>query len=122
MLFGSRPQPKAHARRLPASAAAALLGRGARDLDGDKTARAGARIEARAAGEAAVDHYRHPFDREARLGDVGGEHDLAPSRRVRAQRAVLLGTRQIAVEGKDRNCTFELGERPRSGTDLARPG
>ena len=98
-----RPQPVAKARPEPAGAALALLGRGAADRHGDQPAHPRARREAKAPLEPAVDHRGHALDRQAGLGDVGGEHHLALARCRRPDHRVLLGPRQIAVERMD--CT-----------------
>ena len=79
---GLRPEPVADARLGAPGAAAALVGRGARDAH---ASRAGSgRSPARRRGtrdEPGIDHDAHALDGQRGLGDRGGEHDLAPARR-----------------------------------------
>jgi hypothetical protein len=87
-----------------------------------EAAHAGAGIEHAAPLEAGVDDRAHSFDREARLGDVGREHDLAPARARRVERRVLLGGRQLAVERQhvDVRTDVRLAEPRLHAANLAR--
>ena len=71
-----------------------------RDADSGQPGQAGRRVEARRAAPAAVDHDADARDGQRGLGDGGGQHDAACV--GRAQRAVLLGGRQIAVQRQDK--------------------
>ena len=62
---------------------------------------AAARVVARTADLAAVDHDPDAGDGEAGLGDVGGQHHPPATRRRRGQRQVLLGERQRAEQRPD---------------------
>ncbi len=95
------PDSIADAGRGAAGPAGALLGRGARDPLRLEPAHARARIEHAAPLEARIDDGADAVDREAGLGDVGREHDLATIAARGLERRVLLGRRQVAVERQD---------------------
>ena len=126
------PQSVADAGCRAPCATAALVGRRARDAHGLEPAHPGRRIEALASLEPGVDHDAHAVDREARLGDVGGEHDLAAATRVRSQRRILVlgrsGRRTAAARCSAPRATPSRaprrrdGSRPRpAGTPARRP-
>jgi hypothetical protein len=76
-----RPQAVGDTGFGAAGPAGPLVGGGLRDADRVQPGEAAAGVVARRAAPAAVDHDAHAVDREARLGDVGGEHDPPPPRR-----------------------------------------
>ena len=78
--FGLGPQAIADARAETSRAATALVGTGERHAHGFKRRHARCRIETRHALEAAVDDRTDAVDGEARLGNRGGQHDLAFAR------------------------------------------
>ena len=90
------PQPVGHAGLGAPGPPGPLVGRVAADRHRRQPGHPGARIEARRAGQAAVDDDAHAVHRQRRLGDVGGQHDAPPTRRRRGQRPVLLLERQRA--------------------------
>src|SRR5690606_29118312 len=53
------------------------------------------------AHQTAVDYHAHALDREARLCDVRGQHDLPPARLARCDGGILRLLWQIAVERVD---------------------
>ena len=75
---------------------------------------------------AAVDHHPDPGDGQARLGDVGGQHDPAPRGRRRRQGGVLVGDRQRAVQRPDVDAVGKarsgFGQRRFDPADVARSG
>ncbi len=75
-----RPQPISDSGSDAARAAGALVGRRLRDRYGFQAREAGIRIEARLAREAGVDDGADAGQRDARFGDVRGEHDAARAR------------------------------------------
>ncbi len=83
------PQAVAEARPGAAGAAAALVGRRARDTHRLEPRQARARLVARPAGEPRIDDEPHALDGQRGLGDRGREHDLAAARRRRPDRGVL---------------------------------
>ncbi len=84
------PQSITHAGLYSSGTTATLVGRSARDAAQFQAAHAGRRIEPRAPFLAAIDDDAHAFDREAGLGDIGREHDLAFATAARLDRCVLL--------------------------------
>ena len=94
LAFG--PQSQAPAGRSASGASGTLICGSAADLLHQQRVDAAARIEARDARQAAIDHYAHAFDRERSLGDVGGDDRLALV--VVRQRRVLLRRRQLTIE------------------------
>ena len=119
LAFG--PQSITHACFEAAGAAAALIGRGARNAHRLQSAHAGRRIEARATRKPGVDDDAHAFDREARLGDIRGEDDLAFARSGRTDRRVLIIAREFAVERRNAYALRQsrLVERSLYAPDLA---
>ena len=83
------PQAIADARSRVDRRARAVDRPSARDAHRLEPRHAGARREARNARQPAVDHDANAFDRQARFGDRGGEHDLAPPVGIRTKRAIL---------------------------------
>ena len=119
------PQPIADAGRRAARAARALLGRGARDALRLEPAHAGDGIEDAAPLEPRVDDDAHAVDRQARLGDVRREHDLAAARARRRERRVLLAGRELAVERQQVDVGAErelFAQPPLDAADLAGAG
>ena len=122
------PQPIADAGRRAAGAARALLGRRARDALRLEPAHAADGIEHAAPLEPRIDDDAHAVDREARLGDVRREHDLAPARACRRERRVLLARRELAVQrqhvdvgaeresSRSRRCTRRISPAPGRNT------
>jgi hypothetical protein len=94
-----RPQPVRHPGTEPPGTSCPLVGRRLRDTDRRQPGHAGAGVEAGRPGQPGVDHDRHPLHGQTRLGDVGGQHHLAPCRR--GDRPVLFVERQAAVETVD---------------------
>ena len=76
-----RPEAVGDAGLGPPGSPGPLVGRGTGDGNRAEAGHPGVGVETRRPGEARVDDDPHPFDGEARLGDVGGEDDLAPCRR-----------------------------------------
>ena len=79
--------------------ALALLGGGARDALRLEAAHTGDRVEARTPHQSGVDHHAHAGNGEARLGDVGREHQLAHAAGSRRERRILRLGAELAVEG-----------------------
>ncbi len=100
-VLGARPEPVAHARRGAAGAAPALVGRGARDADGREAGHPAARVEARRPRPPGVHDDADALQRQARLGDVGRQHDLALPGRGGLDGPVLRLGRERAVERCD---------------------
>ncbi len=98
LLGGFVPQPVADARSQPPGPAGPLLGGIGGYPDGFQSGQAAARIEARDAGPAGIDHDADPFDGQAGLGDGRGEHDLAPAVGIGLNGPLLVGVGQIAVQ------------------------
>ncbi len=108
--------------RLAAGAAGALLGRGAGDPGECQALESGRRIGARLLHPTGVDDAGDAVDGDRGLGDVGGQHDLAP--RPRTQDQILLARGKIAVELDDREVALagEGCEGLRGAPDLGRAG
>ncbi len=127
------PEPVANAGCRSAGAARALLGRGARDALRLEPAHAGGGIEEAAPLEPSVDDDAHAVDRQARLGDVGREHDLAaaareqeraprPARRERARRRAAARRRRRRARVRRAAAARRGGSRRRpAGTRAGRP-
>ncbi len=92
------PEPIAPAGRRAAGAAATLVGGGTRDAHGFEAAHPRCRIEQLPSLESGVHDDTHAVDREAGLGDVGRDDDLAAPVRIRPQGGVLRRGRQLAVQ------------------------
>ena len=90
------PQPVADPGAQAAGAAAALIGRGLRDLSGHQPAHARGGIELGITPQSRVDHDANALDGQAGLGDAGRQHDLALARGRGRERRVLGGA------GRDR--------------------
>ena len=101
------PQPDADARAQPSGATASLIRRRTRAAHGGQPAHARGRIEAIAALKPAVDNDPNALNSEARLGDVGREHDLAPAAGGGTNRGVLGIGRKIAKERHDASARVE---------------
>ncbi len=117
------PAEKAVADARPESARTppALL-RGRLGLpDRHQPVHAAGRVVADHAGKPAVDHHAHPFDGQARFGDVGGQDDLPLP--AGQDRLFLFGKREIAIQGVngDPGSGF-LQKQFMAGTDLSRTG
>ena len=98
---GLLPQTIANAGLDAARAPAPLVGVGAADADGRKARQADVGLVDRNAHEAGIDHDAHAFDGERRLGDRGGEHDLAPPRGRRRDGEILRMGVERAIERRD---------------------
>ncbi len=94
----------------------ALVRRRLRDGFDRKALDLGAHAVAADAGGSGIHHVFDPGNREAGLGDVGGQHDATPhpGHLRRLEDAVLLGARQAPVERED------LGEREVASADGVR--
>jgi hypothetical protein len=77
-------------------AALPLICRRARDALRLEATHARRRVERRPANEARVHHDAHTGNRETRLRNVRGEHDLARTTRCRSQRGILLARGKVA--------------------------
>ena len=106
-----RPQADGCARPEAAGAARPLLGRRPGDGHGLQPGQPRAGVEHRPPGQPGVDDHPHALDGEAGLGDVGGQHDLAPAGQARGQGRVLLAGGQRPVEPVD---VDRAGARPSS--------
>ena len=112
-----RPQPDRHPRRLPPGPSGALVGRRARNPQGGQPCQAGGGVEPGRAPPAAIDDDPHAGNGERGLRDGGRQHH-PPSLR-RTQRTVLLGDRQIAMQGQHQGAAaLERRLRP---ADFAHP-
>ena len=96
VLFVLVPEPDADARRGASGAAAALFGGRLRDPDRAELVHTGRGGEERHAREAGIDDDADAGDRDAGLGDRGGEDDAAAVRG--REHAVLFGGGERAVE------------------------
>src|SRR5690606_7426161 len=108
----------AAARSGPARPYLTLHGRRPGDPPGLEPAHARSRIEDARADEARIDDDADAFDREARLGDVGREHDLALAGRARRERGVLRRGVEIAVERHDPHAVHAAVEQRLYAADL----
>ena len=97
-MSGLGPQPITHAGSRAPGAAAALVGRGARNRHGLEAAHAAVGIEALPTLETRIDDDPHAFDGEARLGEVRRDDDFASPRRRGTQRRILCRGVEIAVQ------------------------
>ena len=95
------PQPVRRARLGSPGASRPLLGRRPTRRHRRQPGHPAAGVEARLAGEAAVDHDADAVDGQRRLGDVGRQHHPATPGPRRRQRSVLLGERQRSGEWED---------------------
>jgi hypothetical protein len=109
-----RAARKALARLRAAGAAGALLGGGARDRRDNERLHRRARIETLGFLEARVDHVDDAVDRQRRLGDVGGEHDLARAGRRRLKDFRLQVGRQRRVDARHDELADLRAERARA--------
>ncbi len=91
-----RPQADRHARRLAPGPAGPLLGGGARNPQCREPCQAGGGIQPRRTTPPAVNHDAHAGHRQRGLGDRCRQHH--PPCLGLAQRAVLLGRRQVAMQ------------------------
>ena len=119
-VLGRGPEADRDARRLAARAAGTLLGAGAGDAGGDQPGETGAGVEPGRSAEAAVDDDAHPGNGQGGLGDCGREHHPPRPARRRAQRRVLCGLRQVAVQGED--VGGQAGESGFGAADLGHAG
>src|SRR5690606_38264061 len=119
------PQSIADAWRRAARAARALLGRRARDALCLEPAHSRDGIEYAAPLEPGVDDDAHAVDRQARFGDVRGEHDFAAPVARGRERGVLLSGRELAVERQNVDVAVErafFDQAPFDAADLAGAG
>ena len=100
-MFTLRPEAEADAGGRATGAARALIGGGTTDLLDQEGVDAAARVEARDAGEPAVDHTGDPVDGERGLGHIGGDDDLASS--SGGHGGILIGGGEFAVKRHDRH-------------------
>ena len=97
-VFELAPQPVGGAGLGASGAARSLLGRRPARRHRGEPRHSGAGVEARLAGEAAVDDHPDAVDGQRRLGDVGRQHDPSATGPRRCECSVLLGERQRAGE------------------------
>ncbi len=95
------PQAVADPRLGAAGPAPALVGGGARHPHRLQPGQAAGRVEARHAGQAAVNHHPHALDGQAGLGDRSRQHHLAAAGLGGRNGAVLLGRVQRAIQRGD---------------------
>ncbi len=98
---GLGPQSIAHARSRASCAAAALIGRRARNRHRLESTHAAAGIEALPPLETGIDDDAHALDGEARFGKIRRDDDFAAPRRRGPQRRVLRRGVEIAVQRQD---------------------
>ena len=80
---------------------APLIGVGPADADGLEARKPDVGLIDRDSHEPAVDDEAHALNRERRLGDRGGEHDLAPPRRRRGDGEILCAAVERAIERRN---------------------
>ena len=95
------PQPIANAWLRAPGAPASLIGVRPADADRFEPSEADVGLIDRNAHEPAVDDDAHALDRERRLGDRSGEHDLAPPRRRGGDGEILRAAIERAIERRD---------------------
>ncbi len=119
---GFFPQAVGHARHL-ARGAAGALGDGslARAL-GDEAGHARRAIIARSPRQTGIDHHRDAVERQAGLGDRGGEHDLAPAVRVGRDGGALRLGLHAAVQAVQHHMLAERVEPFGGALDLGHAG
>ena len=93
-----RPQAVAHPRLQTPGPAGALSGRGAGDTLGVQTGHAAGRVETRYPRQPGIHHHAHAVDGQAGLGNIGGQHHLAPAGRRRLDGRALRGEVQLAMQ------------------------
>ena len=114
------PEADRHARPFPPGAPGALFGGRAGEAGGDEAGEAGAGVEPGGAAEAAVDDDAHAGDGQRGLGDRGRQHHPPRAARGQAERRVLRGRRQVAVQRED--VGGQAGQRGFGATDLGHAG
>ena len=122
--LGLIPESVADAWFGASGAAAALVGRGARDAHRFEPREAHVGLVARYARKPAVDHDAHALNRERSLGDRGRQHDLAPAARRGRDRAVLHLRFERAIERDDvdRRVRVALAQQRLGAADFAGAG
>ncbi len=121
-VFHATPQAVGDARLGAPGSSRPLVGRVATDRHGRQPCHPGTGVEARRAGEPAVDDDADTLDRQRRLGDVRRQHDAAAAGRRRGQRHVLLLQRQRAGQGAHVDVRADDGAQLIGGAhDLADP-
>jgi len=123
VLRALRPEPVARAGGHAPGPPRALVGGGLRNAHGVEARHAGGGVEAGGAAQAAVHHHADALDGEARLGDVGGQDDLALPVRARRDGRVLLARREVAEEGVQGHVAGHVALQTRLGApNFARAG
>jgi hypothetical protein len=97
-----------------------LFGRGARDALDFETIHSARWIEQAAPLEPRVDDDAHAVYRETRLGDVGGQHDLAAARPRRFQRGILVTRGELSVQRSHVHAGANVAQHALHTPDLAR--
>ena len=125
LMLRLRPQPVAHTR-LQTPGAAGTLGRGSPgDALGIETGHATGRVEARHPRQAGIHHHAHAVDGQAGLGDIGGQHHLARTRRRRLDGGALGGQIELAMQRAEQNVVAprqRLAQLLGDAADLGLPG
>ena len=114
----------ADARTETAGPAFPLVRRRLGNRDRNQTVHAGGRVMLKPPGKAAVDHHLHPFDGQARFGDVRRQNDLSFCRRE--NRPLLLFKGEVSVKrmnGDAARFAFQSGPQGfAAGADFAPAG
>jgi hypothetical protein len=116
------PQPIADAGRGSARTARALRGGRARDARHFESVHAARRVEQAAPLESGVDHDAYAVDRETRLRDVRGEHDLAAARARGCDRRVLVAGRELSIQRQHIDARPDVAQHSLHAADLSRAG
>ena len=104
---GRGPDADGGSRGLAAGAAGALIGGGAGDAGGGQAGQAGGWVQARGAAPASVHHNADAGDGEGGFRDRCRQHDSPCV--GRPERSVLVGGRQVAVQGQDQGAAAVQG-------------
>jgi len=119
-----RPQAIAHTRFQSPCPARALGSTGLGNTLGVEAGHAAARIESRYPRQPGVDHHPHAVDGQAGLGDVGGQHHFALTRRRRINRRPLRGEVELTVQWAEQDLRViaqRIGQLLMHATDLGLP-
>ncbi len=118
-----RPKPVTDARLQSAGAALALGGRGAGDAAGGQAGHAAAGIEGRHPCQTCIHHHPYPFDGQAGLGDIGGQHHLAAAHWRRLDGCPLGRQFQFTMQRAEQHRSRQVIRQPLGGAaDLRLPG
>ena len=114
------PQPVADPGSEAPGATGTLGGAGAGNTNRLQGSHAASGVKTGPPLQTGVDHHRHSVDGQAGFGDIGGQHDLAP--RSGQNRPLLVGKREVAIEGTDIDAHRQIGKRFDAAADIARAG